>query len=101
VRRRPAEKRPQQAPGDNRVGRCPADALLRSVAERVDPAGPHGAVPATDAQPAKPALRLLRFEPVPGNGNIRVAGTIEHRQRGRIDRPIVVVRHGSFSYCSE
>jgi hypothetical protein len=57
----------------------------RLLAERVNPAGSHRAVTTADPKLAKTALRLLRIEPIPGDGDLGVTRQIDHLLRSCIE----------------
>jgi hypothetical protein len=67
-----------QVPGDNSVRVGAARASFRFLSERIDPARPHIADTAADAQLPEAALGLLRLPPVPSRLKPRILGVLQH-----------------------
>ena len=71
------DRAPEVASDDQIRGRT-ADPDLRSLAERVDPAGAHGAIPARDAKRAVAALGLLGDGAIPDGLDPVGSSELEH-----------------------
>jgi hypothetical protein len=81
VCRASAQQVPEQIPGDDRIDGSATDTFLCLFR---NPAGSHRAVTTAHSLLPKTALRLLGFQPIPGNGELRVARQIDHLLRGWI-----------------
>ncbi len=75
----------RQVTGHDDIRVCAANAFLRPVAKRVDPAGSHGADAATGAQVAVAALRFLLCQPVPNGFDTLPVGNLQHSPGIRVD----------------
>jgi hypothetical protein len=66
------------------VGIGSAHTVLRTVAEGIDAAGPHAAVPATQAEGSESALGLHLLEAVPDCFNVLFVGPLRHNLRSLV-----------------
>jgi len=94
--RRSTQQTSEQVPGDDGVGGCATNALVRVLAERINSAGLHGAVAAAYSELAEATLRFLRVEPIPGDGDSRVGRQVDHLLRCYVGRTRFRFEHGGF-----